>query len=512
MSRPDALRAPDEDGGLLCSPSLEELDGSIDAEQTTFRTLAAPLQAIREQARQEVIAAARSYLQHAGEPLPQYGGDRLILTGHQPELFHPGVWLKYFATEKLARRWQSRSLSFIVDHDAVKSSSLQAPALQPQPHKVEVPLDVVPPGMPYEEWHVGNESKFAGLPDRLNQGGGQAWSLLPVYWRQVLQQSARTQSVPERLSAARRVLERAWGYHNLETTMSSLCQTESFARFAVHLLQSLPRFLEIFSEALKSYRRLHHLRSKTHPFPDLAQDGNWLEAPFWVWRTGATARSRLFVRREESGLALRLGHESAPVLGGDMVRAWQTLEAEGIKVRCRALTTTLFTRLFVADLFVHGLGGGKYDAVTDEVIRRFYGVTPPPFAVVTGTLRLPLPAYATTPDDIRRQKHLLRDHDFNPQRYLSENEQNTPLLRERQAWVESEPVDRAGRRRRNQTLRRLNRELSDLLLASRDDIERKLERAKIEAALNATVLRRRDWAFCLYPEDGLRKFLLSFKA
>ena len=40
------------------------------------------------------------------------------------------------------------------------------------------------------------------------------------------------------------------------------------------------------------------------------------------------------------------------------------LQTRGIKLRSRALTTTMFVRLFLADAFLHGIGGAKYDEVT----------------------------------------------------------------------------------------------------------------------------------------------------
>ena len=63
-----------------------------------------------------------------------------------------------------------------------------------------------------------------------------------------------------------------------------------------------------------------------------------------------------------------------------------------MKVRSRALTNTLFARLFLSDLFIHGIGGGKYDELTDDLIRRFYGIEPPEFLILSATRLLPLPA------------------------------------------------------------------------------------------------------------------------
>ena len=55
----------------------------------------------------------------------------------------------------------------------------------------------------------------------------------------------------------------------------------------------------------------------------------------------------------------------------------------------RALTLTLFVRLLLADQFVHGIGGGRYDQVTDDIIRRHFKFDPPTFSVTTATLLYP---------------------------------------------------------------------------------------------------------------------------
>ena len=55
----------------------------------------------------------------------------------------------------------------------------------------------------------------------------------------------------------------------------------------------------------------------------------------------------------------------------------------------RALTLTTFIRLFIADNFVHGIGGGRYDQVSDQIIRDYFKVDPPAFSVTTATLFFP---------------------------------------------------------------------------------------------------------------------------
>ena len=49
----------------------------------------------------------------------------------------------------------------------------------------------------------------------------------------------------------------------------------------------------------------------------------------------------------------------------------------------------MYMRLIVGDAFIHGIGGGKYDQLTDAIIQEFFGFTPPDVIVASATLRLP---------------------------------------------------------------------------------------------------------------------------
>src|SRR5262249_37202375 len=159
---------------------------------------------------------------------------------------------------------------------------------------------------------------------------------------------------------------RSMGLQPLEVPLSAVCRTEAFAWFACALLADLPRFVENYNAAVHEYRRRHDLKSKNHPVPDLAQQGEAYETPFWVWRADAPRRQRLFAVPASGGVTLFSGKEPLADLRGspaDWVTQWRMLERQGIKIRTRALSTTLFSRHLLADLFVHGIGGGKYDAL-----------------------------------------------------------------------------------------------------------------------------------------------------
>jgi hypothetical protein len=210
-------------------------------------------------------------------------------------------------------------------------------------------------------------------------------------------------------------------------------------------------------------------------------------------------------------LQIRAGEETWPNLPApahrDFVQAWLDLAAGGWKVRSRALTTTLFARLLLADLFLHGIGGGKYDELTDELMRHFFRVEPPTFLVLSGTLWLPLPDFPVEQIDRRRLLQRLRELQYNPERHLSAEQSASlaELIGQKQQWIRQQPADETGRRGRFYSLRALNERLFAPLASEAERARQELRQANEQLKANA-VLRRRDYSFCLYPEALLRPF------
>src|SRR4030095_10939789 len=95
------LKAPRDDGAVLAYPPLDEV-GALLADNARRLTSAdisiagRSLRDLRGLVRREAISLAREYLNETGSPFPNFPGEKLLLAGHQPELFHPGVWLKNF--------------------------------------------------------------------------------------------------------------------------------------------------------------------------------------------------------------------------------------------------------------------------------------------------------------------------------------------------------------------------------------------------------------------------------
>jgi hypothetical protein len=185
----------------------------------------------------------------------------------------------------------------------------------------------------------------------------------------------------EAYASARHITEWTNGLRTLELPFSRLASTRSFACFAGEIFSQIEDVHRIYHSAREEYRLHHRIKNHLQPLPELGRQESWLEAPFWAWRSGNSRRSKLFVRRSGDAWALRAGKETWPDLPAAnaerLSQAWQALATVGCKVRPRALTTTMFARLFLADLFIHGIGGGKYDELTDALIGNTRGCKAP---------------------------------------------------------------------------------------------------------------------------------------
>lgn len=509
-------RAPVGDGEVVAVPPLRDVAAVLAINRQRLRThadahtlLGRSWHDLRRQARQ--IADPKS--------------DTVLVAGHQPELFHPGVWVKNFALCGLARAHDAASLNLIIDSDSVKSTALHVPvppgASDDRPRVRSVLFDRWTGEVPYEERTIADRALFASFAERVGEllRGWHYEPMLPAFWAEVLRQAEQTSILGECFAAARRTFERDWGCDNREVAMSAVCRSEPFAWFACDLLAHLPHFHSLYNAILAEYRRRYGIRSANRPVPDLATDGDWREAPLWGWRVGSGRRGRLFARIHGARLELRAGPETWPNLPRPQnaeaaVSAWRQLEAQGCKIRSRALTTTLYARMFLADLFVHGIGGGKYDEVTDELIRRYYHCEPPEYLILSATRWLPLPRAPATPDDRRRLLRAVRDVHYNPQRHLEEmtDGKNIAELAARKRQLIEHPTNNAAeRRRRFEALRQVTEALRTPLRGREEELRRQL--ADCERQLHAdAVLQRRDYSFCLFPADLLRSFCTRYLA
>ena len=87
-----------------------------------------------------------------------------ILSGHQPEMFHPGVWYKNFVLGGFARRMDGVGIHLLIDSDLCRGASIRVPTGGIDRPRVEaVPYDKPAPEMPYEERRILDKATFSTI-------------------------------------------------------------------------------------------------------------------------------------------------------------------------------------------------------------------------------------------------------------------------------------------------------------------------------------------------------------
>lgn len=499
-------RAPSDDNTTLVVPPLD---------QFSFREFerTSQFEALQELARAELADAARTYTAtYRDVPEPTAAGP-LILTGHQAELFHPGVWFKNFVLSRLAAEHGGTGIHLVIDTDEFHTPGIRVPTGSVKEPRVEtVAFDSLAPVVPVEARTVSDHSAMESFAERVSVAVSPlvAGPLVRQWWPRVLEAVQRNEGLLGlAIAQARHQLEGEWGCATLEIPMSQCCEFQSFHQFCGSMLHDAARVREAYNAALASYRIAHRLRSDAQPMPDLAEQDDWIETPFWVWTEDAPRRQPLFVQENTSQLRLsdRAGW-STTVDAGSVETVGQQLgqlASHGVKLHTRALTTTLFARLLLGDVFLHGIGGAKYDEVADDVACRLWGAAPPPYLTLSATLRLPIEHHSEEPDELRKLHQELRHLEYHPERYERDSwttESKAAAEAKRQAVATAKtPANAADR----------HREIVGANARMQSEVEHIRKRivtriAKVEQLFrSARVLDSREYSFCLFPEDNLRE-------
>ncbi|MGH2373649.1 MAG: hypothetical protein ACRDIC_09280 [bacterium] len=408
---------------------------------------------LRRNARDEILPMAAAYTRALGCSVPAFGSDVVYVTGHQPILVHAGIWIKYLAMARLVPP-EGVGLNGIVDSDATDEIDADVPRADGRLARArvtlthpgqEVPAELLP-SPTAEEWRAFAAAIDGHLSTIAEPAAVEGWHRAQMH----LPPPAGAR-LPGAVTAWRRALEGPRPY--LDIPVSSLARSRSFRRFASAILQDPHRFASVHNACLAAYREHYGVRTPAQPFPDLDVERDRVEAPFWY--VGEGRRWPLYVDTRTGRLVAR-DRDVGPLPSDPDDPAFAA-----VPLRPRALTMTAFARLAVADLFIHGIGGGRYDRATDTIVREFFGIAPPAYAVATATLFLPFRDSAPPAHERYRLQRTLLDLQHNPDRFLSaDSGPHRELVAEKWSLIrgieKSDGLTRRERRAATQRIREIN--------------------------------------------------------
>ena len=347
-------------------------------------------------------------------------------------------------------------------------------------------------------------------------------TLLPAFADAWLADAADKLDYCEAMRRAHGAAEAELGLAGVRTVrMSELSRTSAFMAFAAHLIMNARDCATRYNDAVRAIRTRRRIRNPQRPVPPLKIDAERVELPLWLQRPG-TPRGRMFVLHTRGSFTIHAEGQRVATLDEATLAKCATnastplFDPSDWQLRPRALMLSCFVRLFLADLFIHGIGGAKYDEVTELFVRGFFGVAAPPICAISATLHLPLPASGTTRDQVRAAWHAVRDIRFNPQRHVIDLPPQQ--LAERAALIEqsaslrvTQPHNHADRRRVFDRIRALNTELLNSLADPRAALEHDAQ-ARESQWQQDTLARGREYFFALHSRKRLESLAEILRA
>ncbi len=507
--------------------SAEQLEPELSSWPTVIARLGnADLQRLRDSARRRLVETAEQYVARLPEisgTVRMYGtnttlltGDPLttplIMTGHQPVIFHSGLTFKYETTEDFAARNRMIAVAVVIDTDEGDAGAFVFPGSeasgQSAPHAPEDQnaatflaagvSSVTLPRLITVSASFGRAASLYGSgrlksPAELQAVAARAAESLSAVGCRAeagrLQHIAadysrlRTDSMMEANLLIRR--NAGIGERMLELPLSTICSFPEVVAVTEEILATPRKFAQCYNDTLNAFRTEHRIRNEANPFPNLQIDTDECELPFWIIDHTRGTRRVLKVRNDAS--------DAMPQFTGS-----------GMQLVPRGALITAILRVIFSDLFVHGTGGGRYDRYTDELIRAWWHVDPPPFAVASASRFL----FESERNELRRLQDIgeqLRDLQFNPHRHFGTGVFSSALEFTLTSLVQQkdDAVERMKRARESgQAAGDIGREIQQLGDRIRDsvtaDLEPQLRRSRELSAEHIATLNSRTWPWFLF--------------
>ncbi len=493
-----SLRTPRRHGEVLVAPNADAW-AAIARENSTL---------LSESQTQLVGASLSQWRRRTREAVFGTNDRLIVMAGHQPEFYHPGVWAKFVAAHRFAESVGGLAVNLVTDADTPKSMKIGVPSIRGRELIVrQIAALPARSGLAFEDLPAISRGELSRLETEVAEAAGGHIETSP--WRQFIEsiRAAQSNNFVEQFGDGIRAINQQFGLSLVTRRLSQIWG----GTLLFDLVENAPCFAQVYNNALRQYRERYHVRGSTRPMPDLQVDANNCELPLWAFRSGERRR-RVFLRRDSEGQHLTADNETIVSLSnwreqfagahtdGSLCNVW--------KIRPRALMLTIWARLMLADLFIHGIGGAKYDEISDVILKNYYRIDPPQFACVTATLHIGLPESDATPEELLRLQRVLRDMQANPYLFAKteigrelanrrrEVTENSCLLRE------SRPRDRQARRQVYREIQSLNAELLERGGLDFESVRQQLAVCKKELDQNQ-IARGREYFVGLYPIDRL---------
>jgi len=515
----NGLYIPEDNDTIFIGPEITEWPRLSAANHGILKNLAS-----RKQCQAELLEAACSYTQRIlPVSRPREPKASVVAVGHQPGWHHCGIWSKQVAVSNFARSIGGTALHLIVDHDACDTAMLLPDRTRGGLWRLEqvnitTKQKNVAPEVRRPALRIEKKAFIEKVTsDSRSRFCRHVWSGLDM---SVQENENRFDNISDTITYLQALLNHALGLHILYLPVSQLCKSEAFERFFISIVMGAARFAGSYNRALAT--KVGHGNKNKRQAPaalELNEQTGRVELPFWLLAENGE-RARLYAAQRTDGCVQigtgksELGSLNSNGADGHKARLTDILGPLRYRLRPKAVSLTLFARLFLADWFVHGLGGAGYEHITDHLIADYYGIKDLTFGIVTANLNLHLPDEScSSPQSAHQLRNELRHLKYNPEKFvpadLREKEPAKSMIAEKLRLV-SNTKDRSipARLRRSawRSITEINEKLLNLAGSRRAQLEKRLAAAE-RLEKSTQIANHRGYFFGLFPETKLRQIV-----
>lgn len=511
---------PQQNGEFITAPSMDEMGRLAESNHNRFKQIeikGIPFLELRHRLRREVSARADENSFKLGLS-PGDSKEIIVATGHQPVIYHPGIVFKEMVINALIQRFGFSGLNLVVDTDALgnnrfvsfaflKDGVLTREQIQLFHSKKNLAFEEIP--LPDSEWFAG---RLGYIRERCSLSlARRNLRSLRNYEAAANRAFSAAGNLAQFNTFSKRFFEDRLRFRHQEVFLSSLCRSEAFLYLVALILSFDKEFVFIYNDLLSSYRKKRGIRHPLSPFPNLGISSNGVELPFWVYKA----------KQERSSLSLRFDQAKTWICAGEkgildidasylkhkkiehLVDAIRGLEDSGYKIRPKALMLTLFARLFLSDLWVHGVGGAEYEELNDALAQKIFAVTLPQYAVASATMHLNFDLPRVSEGQIRGLKDNVRRMRFDPDKFLdTSDKESESLLKAKQEMIDG--LSRPGRKRElHRQLFMINERLRNRIAPDIQRLEETISRKEMLLEQNR-IARNREFPFFLFALNDLK--------
>jgi hypothetical protein len=287
----------------------------------------------------------------------------IIMSGHQPVLYHRGLAFKSEMLAKIASDTGGIGVHVVVDTDQGDGGAIVWPRLVHESLELRrgtLVAETGPDGATYTRQRLASREKIAALFEEIENdlrhgslvdAADRVRRMRPVYERLANQPVSVAHAIA-------RWSVRPLGYR--EVLLSDIVANTRLREVIRELVSNGAHLAEAYNSSLDEHRVEHRIENRANPFPNLKVSETSAELPLWSIDDGI--RRPVYVERVGS-VHVSPSSFYAP----------------------RGSITTLLLRGYCSDMFIHGLGGKRYDTFVDRFAQRYWGVSLPSFVVASET-------------------------------------------------------------------------------------------------------------------------------